>query len=223
MRVSANKRALNLLFSVAALAVLAVLWVIDPSPAGAQVRPGDAELLRGLRAGGQVVVMRHTAADPDKADTDPLHFTSIKSQQPLTDAGRQAARTLGDAWRRLNIAFGDVQTSRFNRALQTAILAGFKTAKPTTELTEGSLVVPPNEQQRRAVYLRQLAVAPIAAGQNRLIVTHKVNIAQAFGKEWFDVKEGEASVFRVERGAYSLVARLQLEDWNRLLLLAQKS
>ena len=45
----------------------------------------------------------------------------------------------------------------------------------------------------------------------------------AFGKEWYDTKEGEASVFRVERGAYSLLTRMQLDDWSRLMLIANKS
>jgi hypothetical protein len=103
------------------------------------------------------------------------------------------------------------------------MLAGFKQAKPVTELTEGSLVVSPNEQRKRAAFLRQLVVAPLAPGQNRLIVTHRANMQHAFGKDWYDVKEGEASVFRVENGAYSLLARLQLYDWSRLLLIANKS
>ena len=206
--------------------IFAAVWlclILMPATVVAQVKPIDSELLKGLRAGGYVVVMRHPTADPDKADTDPLNFRNIKEQQPLTDQGRQSARALGETWRKLDIAFGEVLTSRFNRCYQTAILAGFKAAKPVTELTEGSLVVSPNEQRRRAAFLRQLVVAPIAAGQNRLIVTHRANIAHAFGKEWYEVKEGEASVFRVEKGAYSLLTRMQLDDWSRLLLIANKS
>lgn len=210
--------------------MLAALWaglalglVTGVSPAMAQVRPGDSELLKALKAGGQVVVLRHATADPEKADTEPLNFRNIRAQQPLTEQGRQSAHLLGETWRRLGIVFGEILTSRFNRAYQTAVLAGYKTAKPITELTEGSLVVSPKEQQRRAAYLRKLTVDPLPPGQNRLIVTHRVNIAQAYGKEWFDVKEGEASVFRVENGAYSLIARLKTDEWNRLLLLAQKT
>ena len=206
--------------------IFATLWLclcLAPASVRAQVKPIDTEVLKALRSGGHVVVMRHMQADPDKADTDPLNFRNVKEQQPLTEQGRQSARALGDTWRRLEIVFGDVQTSKFNRCYQTGVLAGFKAAKPVTELTEGSLVVSPNEQRRRAVFLRQLVVASIPPGQNRLIVTHRVNIAQAFGKEWYDVKEGEASIFRVEKGAYSLLTRMQLDDWSRLLLIANKS
>ncbi len=204
---------------------LVCLWALLtlPQSAWAQSKPFDVELLKALKAGGLVVVMRHAAADPDKADIDPLNFRNVKAQQPLTDLGKQSARALGDTFRRIGISFGEVLTSRFNRAYQTAVLAGFKGAKPVTELTEGSLVVSPNEQRRRAVYLRERTVAPTPTGQNRLIVTHRTNIAQAFGKEWYDVREGEASIFRAEKGAYSLLARLQLDEWGRLALLAAKS
>ena len=210
-------------FRVPIFATLLVWLAFMPATASAQIKPIDTEVLKVLRAGGHVVVIRHTQADPDKADTDPLNFRNVKTQQPLTEQGRQSAKALGDTWRRLGISFGEVLTSRFNRCYLTALLAGFKAAKPVTELTEGSLVVSPNEQRRRAAFLRQLVVAPMAAGQNRLIVTHRISLGQAFGKEWYDVKEGEASIFRIENGAYSLITRLQLDDWSRLLLIANKT
>ncbi len=84
------------------------------------------------------------------------------------------------------------------------------------EITDGSQVASPNENRRRAAQLKQLTAAILPIGQNRLIVTHKNNIMQAFGKEWFDVKEGEASVFRVEKGSYSLIARVQIDEWARI-------
>lgn len=210
-------------FYVRMLGLLVLCFGLSPVAVFAQVKPGDVELLKALRSGGHVIVLRHTQADPDKADIDPLNFRNIKAQQPLTEQGRQSARALGDTFRRLGISFGEVLTSRFNRAYQTALLAGYKAAKAVPELTEGSLVVSPNEQRRRAAFLRQIVVAPVAAGENRLIVTHRANIAHAFGKEWYDVKEGEASVFRVERGAYSLVTRMQLDDWSRLLQITNKT
>ena len=61
-----------------------------------------------------------------------------------------------------------------------------------------------------------MTVAPLPPGRNRLIVTHKHNIMLAFGKEWFDVKEGEASIFRVDKGAYYLIGRIQISDWGRI-------
>jgi hypothetical protein len=59
-----------------------------------------------------------------------------------------------------------------------------------------------------------MAAAPPEKGKNTLLVTHKPNILDAFGKDWFDVKEGEASVFRpTGDGKATLVARLQAAEW----------
>ena len=38
----------------------------------------------------------------------------------------------------------------------------------------------------------------------------------AVGKDWFDVREGEASIFKPEGGKYYLIARLPMEDWPLL-------
>jgi len=52
------------------------------------------------------------------------------------------------------------------------------------------------------------------AGVNTLIVTHKPNILDAFGEDWFASKEGEASVFRPDgSNSLVLVARVQPADW----------
>jgi broad specificity phosphatase PhoE len=203
--------------------VAAALMIASIEGALAQAKLTDADLVKALRGGGHAIVMRHAASDPDKADVAPLNFGNIRTQQPLTEQGRTAARNFGDALRAIAVPIGEVLTSRFNRAYQTALLAGFVTARQSTELTEGSLVVSPNEQRRRASALKQLAAAPIPPGTNRLLITHRANIAQAFGKEWFEVKEGEASIFRVANGSYTLVTRLQIEDWNRLAQAARQS
>ena len=47
------------------------------------------------------------------------------------------------------------------------------------------------------------------AGSNIVVITHKPNILDAFGKDWFDVREGEASIFRPDgAGGSRLVARV---------------
>jgi len=62
---------------------------------------------------------------------------------------------------------------------------------------------------------RTIATAP-PAGRNTLIVTHKPNILDVLGKDWFGIKEGEASFFRVDAsGKPQLVARVQVVDWIR--------
>jgi hypothetical protein len=48
------------------------------------------------------------------------------------------------------------------------------------------------------------------------IITHKPNTVDALGKDWFDVKEGEASIFKPAGGKYRLIARVQMGDWPKL-------
>ena len=57
-------------------------------------------------------------------------------------------------------------------------------------------------------------------GKNNILITHKPNIIDALGKDWFDVKEGEASIFKPEGGKYRLVARVPMEDWPKLAVTA---
>jgi hypothetical protein len=56
------------------------------------------------------------------------------------------------------------------------------------------------------------------ADNNLVIVTHKPNIMDAFGKDWFDVREGEASVFEPDGyGGYKLIVRVQANEWSGLV------
>ena len=48
------------------------------------------------------------------------------------------------------VPVGKVYTSQFNRAYETAVLAGFTNIETTVDLSEGGLVVTPDEKNRRA-------------------------------------------------------------------------
>lgn len=205
------------------IALAVTLFAASATTAIAQQgRYVDADVIKALRAGGYVIVLRHAASEPDQADLEPRNFKNIKQQQQLTANGRALAKSFGDAVRGIGARVVDVQTSYFHRAHQTAVLAGYPTAKQTIDLTEGSLVASPNENRRRSEALRKLVIQPVPAGETRLLVTHKINLMNAFGKEWFDVKEGEASIFRVENGAYSLMWRVQMDEWSRIAATAKR-
>jgi len=185
-----------------------------PFAAPAQVDPG---LIPALRAGGLVIVVRHGATHADQADTNPLDPKDVAHQRQLNDAGRAAAKAMGDALRALKVPVGQVQTSTFQRAVETGKLLGFGEVTPTADIAEGGLVVTPNENNRRAAALKKLAATAPAAGTNVVLVTHKPNIMDAFGKDWFDVREGEASVFRPDgKGGFTLVGRVLAADWPKL-------
>ena len=191
-------------------------------PANAQPRPSDAELAQMLRAGGYVIVLRHGATHADQADTDPLNHENVAKQRQLNAKGEEAARALGEALKQIGAPVSKAITSHFNRAYQTAKLAGFDNVEKNMDITEGGLVVSPNENNRRAVAFRKLASTIPPAGTNVVLVSHKPNTIDAFGKDWFEVKEGEATIFKPEGAAYQVVARIQMDEWPRIAAASKK-
>jgi phosphohistidine phosphatase SixA len=178
------------------------------------------QLVQSLRAGGYNIVVRHGATFSNQADTDPFNFDDIAKQRNLDGKGKELAKAFGDAIRRTGVPVGKVYTSKFNRAYETAVEAGFKGIEKTTDLTEGGLVVTPDENNRRAEAFRKMLAQVPDPGKNNVLITHKPNIVDALGKDWFDVKEGEASIFKPEGGKYRLIALVQMADWPKLAVSA---
>ncbi len=185
--------------------------------ASTQAQPTDArQVAADLKKGGYVIVMRHGATNRDQADTDPLNPDNVGRQRLLSDKGREQAKQVGDAFKKLGVPLATVYTSKFDRAIETGRLIGGSAAISTFDVTEGGLVVTPIENDRRAEALKKMIATAPPAGKNTLIVTHKPNILDALGKDWFDVKEGEASIFRVDAsGNLQLIGRVQAADWIR--------
>ena len=198
-----------------ALRTLGVVVVaLVAGTAWSQTSPSAGEVLKLLRGGGYVIVFRHGATHADQADTDPLNLDNVAKQRQLNDKGRADATAVGEAFRGAAIPVGKSYSSRFYRAVETARLIGGKEPQTTPDITEGGQVVSPNENTRRTQALRALVATAPAPGTNTLIVTHKPNILDAFGKDWFEIKEGEASVFKPDgSGKYTLLGRVQINQW----------
>jgi phosphohistidine phosphatase SixA len=196
------------------IAVFALLWALPAfSQAAGSAQP---EWIAALRQGGYVIVLRHGATYPDQADTDPLNFKDTSKQRQLNDQGRAAAKAMGEALRKLKIPVSSVQTSLFFRAVETGKLLGFGEVTSTADITEGGLVVSPNENSRRQAALRKLAGTVPPAGSNVILVSHKPNILDAFGKDWIDIREGESSIFKPDgNGGYTLLTRVQADQWSK--------
>jgi phosphohistidine phosphatase SixA len=211
------------LISKSAAALVAFMGLFTAIGAAAPVtQTSDKDIAQALRGGGLVLVVRHGATFADQADTDPFNFDNVAAQRNLNDKGKALAKAFGDALRQAGVPIGRVYTSKYNRAYETAVIAGFKEIEKTADLTEGGLIVSPNENNRRADALRKmLAVAPNDRA-NTIIITHQPNIIAALGKDWFDVKEGETSIFWPTNGGYKLLARVQMDEWARIATAATK-
>jgi phosphohistidine phosphatase SixA len=192
------------------LLALATGFLATSQPAQAQ-----PEWVTALRTGGYVIVMRHGATHQDQADTDPFNLANVDKQRQLNDAGRAKAGEIGAVLKKLGIPVGQVVSSQYFRAIETARLA-FGEPQPTPDVTEGGQVVTPIENNRRTTALRKLAGTAVP-GTNVAVVSHKPNIMDAFGKDWFDIREAEISIFKPDgAGGYRLVMRVQADEWAKL-------
>ena len=171
-------------------------------------------IFTNIKQGGYVIVFRHGATNRDQADTDPLNYGNVSKQRLLSVQGKKQAKLIGESWKKMGIPLGKTYTSKFDRAIETGRLISGNSVTSVVDLTEGGLVVTPIENDRRAKSLQKMAATMPAAGTNTLIVTHKPNIIDAFGKNWFEVKEGESSVFKPDSsGKLILIVRIQASEW----------
>jgi hypothetical protein len=134
--------------TTAVLTFIGLLTAIVSIAPAAQVN--DKDIAQALRAGGLVLVVRHGATFADQADTDPFNFDNIAAQRNLNEKGKALAKSFGEALRQAGVPVGKVYTSKYNRGYETAVVAGFPGVEKTIDLTEGGLVVSPNENNRRA-------------------------------------------------------------------------
>ena len=182
---------------------------------------GPRELVSALQQGGYVVVFRHGATDNSQKDIYPFNFDDMKAQRQLSEKGRDMAREIGAAIGKLGIPVGEIYTSRLNRAIETGKLLTGKDVKPVDALTDSgagsasAMANPAGGNAKAGQAMRQLVDAAPKAGTNTFIVTHKTNIADAFGKEASDVQEGEAFVYRSTGSAPAVfVTRVEATFWT---------
>ena len=192
---------MRLLFFVVLVVIGSVAVALEP--------PGKEDVVPALQRGGYVLFIRHGQTHPDQADTDPLNLDNIKAQRHLTDAGREQAKAIGAALKKLVIPVGKILASKLYRAQETARLLGVGEVEATLHVTEGGQVVTPNENQRRAAALSNLLSTIPPSGKNIVIVSHRPNLQDAAGKEFGDLGEGEVAIFQpLGDGKFKLVARV---------------
>jgi phosphohistidine phosphatase SixA len=178
------------------------------------------ELVSALKQGGYVIVFRHGATDDSQKDIYPFNFDDMKAQRQLSEKGRDMARQIGTAIKKLGIPIGEIYTSRLNRAIETGKLLSGKEVKPVDALTDSgagsasAMANPGSGNAKAGLAMRELVNAAPKAGTNTFLVTHKTNIADAFGKEAGDVQEGEAFIYRSTGPAAStFVTRVKAPFW----------
>jgi phosphohistidine phosphatase SixA len=178
------------------------------------------ELGPKLKQGGYILVVRHVATDDGQKDAYPFAFNDMKKQRQLSDEGRQVAREMGAAIKSLGVPFGVTYTSKLNRAIETGTLISGAQITTLDELTDSgagstsAMANPGGNNAKIGGAIRDLVNKAPTPGTNNLIVTHKTNVADAFGKALSDVREGETLVYKPNpSGSPTLIGRVQASEW----------
>jgi phosphohistidine phosphatase SixA len=172
------------------------------------------ELISALRAGGNVIVMRHASSPQQTPDKQTAAPDNVKLERQLDEAGRTTATAMGKAIRALKIPIGEVISSPTYRAMETVRLAQLPNPRSQPELGDGGQSMQ-GAGEAQVAWLKD-RVTHATAGTNVVIVTHMPNIARAF-PDWGAVADGEAVVLRPDgKGGASIVGRIKIEEWPRL-------
>lgn len=210
---------------LAMLLLCAVLAILPAAVVVSQPVGPRAELFDRLRLGGYVIVLRHGATNSEIPGRDPMSNPNRKGsvERQLNEQGREQAEIIGRSLRDLGIPVSSVMTSPLQRALDTATLLGFGKVGTNPDLAEAGTAVTPDENERRADALRKLVSFHLGDDENLVIVTHKPNLVEAFGKHLSDMREGEAAVFEPDFAGYGyrLIARIQADQWSRLVKVSE--
>ena len=177
---------------------------------------GDA-----LRAGGNVIYMRHMTADVgrDVQGAGEWWKKCGEGHRMLSDKGRADAVQVGEAIRRLRIPISEVRCSEYCRAVETARL--LSVGDPTIDARLNGWPVwkaadPEHGLQRLSQGTRDLLAARPARG-NGLLVSHKQDFSDPADPVLADLKDGECAVFIPDgRGGFALRGRIKVEDWAAL-------
>jgi phosphohistidine phosphatase SixA len=131
-----------------------------------------------LRQGGCVVLMRHALTEPGIGDPPGFTLGRCATQRNLSEAGRQQARRVGEAFAREGITLAAVRSSAWCRCTDTARLA-FGRYTEWAALNSFFQGQGNADAQTREVLS---AVAGLRAPQNWMLVTHQVNISALTGE-----------------------------------------
>jgi phosphohistidine phosphatase SixA len=188
---------------------LSFLCLLLAGAASAQQLQGDA-LVKALRQGGYVIVMRHASSPREVPDKNTANPDNVKPERQLDQEGRASATAMGKALRDLKIPIGTVLTSPTYRALETIRYAQFGNPQAFPELGDNGQSMQ-GGTEAQAAWL-QKKVTELPKGTNTLIVTHMPNMSQAFPESTNNLADGEALIF----GRRGVLARVKIEEWTKL-------
>ena len=169
-------------------------------------------LVAEMQNGGLVLYMRHAQTETDYADQVVAIPSRCNTQRMLSEVGWKQARAVGAAVAAAGIPVGEVISSEYCRAWQTADLAfGHYQKNPALNFEKAENYT---DAQFKAMHdkVLPLLVAPVAAGQNRVIVGHDDPFDAAVGI--YPEPQGVVYVLRPDGpGGAAVLGHIAPDDW----------
>ncbi|MEO1679603.1 MAG: histidine phosphatase family protein [Pseudomonadota bacterium] len=173
------------------------------SPSLLSAAPTD--MIQALQTGGHVIYFRHAATT--WSGVDRIEWPRSR-QRLLSERGIAQSRMIGAAFRAQGIPVGEVLASPFARCRDMAEIA-FGRVEERMELL--GLLSDAEGRAARVAYLRDQLTTEPEAGTNRIIVSHRSNIAEVAG---VDLEEGEGVASTPSAGGFTLLGTARPEDWS---------
>ncbi|MEM8874136.1 MAG: histidine phosphatase family protein [Planctomycetota bacterium] len=175
----------------------------------------DAELVEALRGGGHVVFFRHAQTEKDYADQVTADVNDGSTQRVLSEEGWHQAKAIGTAWRALEIPVGEVISSEYFRAWQTADLAfGRYEKNPALNFYPAEDYTAEQQALMRERVMPLVTAVP-ADGVNTVLVGHDDPFEAVSGI--YPAPQGVAYVMKPDgEGGFELLARVPSEKWTTL-------
>jgi phosphohistidine phosphatase SixA len=171
-------------------------------------------LVERMRAGGYVIVFRHSTTDWGQRDADVVNFEDRSAQRNLSKPGEEQAAVIGKAFATLGIPMGAVRASPMWRCRDTAQLA-FGRHETTADLFQRG-------GPSRAARVAMLSMPPDSG--NLILVTHQdVLIPIVTGLRRDQLREGDALVVKpLGEKKFEIAAQVAPEDWLTLGVVSAK-
>jgi phosphohistidine phosphatase SixA len=179
-----------------------------------QDKLSGAALVNALKKGGYIIYFRHAQTEKDYADQINAQIGDCSTQRMLSAAGWEQARSIGAAFTALAIPVGQVYSSEYCRAWQTADLAfGRHEADarlnflPFEEYTDAQVA------QMRTNVMPLLTAAP-ESGKNTVIVGHDDILEAAIGI--YPEPQGIAYILKANGQNLEVIANVEAQEWATL-------
>jgi phosphohistidine phosphatase SixA len=184
----------------------------------------DEELASSLRDGGYVIYLRHARTVKDWGDqTSPaLDLADCNTQRRLSTQGKMDATMIGQGIKAAGIPVGDVISSDYCRAYNTADLAFGRYTKNSNLNFLPCVECTPEQYQEYAMRLQPLMSAKPEAGKNTVLVGHDdpfqgVTMPVVPKNGIYPAPMGVAYVAKPEGdGNFELIAKIEPDQWPAL-------